>query len=183
MHGHSENPNLCHFSSCERSIPGNGFPRRWNLRDHMKRVHDYTLPEGVSSPEESPVTGRPAERKDKPARKRKGTCPAGTKTTKRSRGGGSKMRRPHAHHSQLQLLEQKYYSCKSRLQDAINNLQLQDPTSHEIAIAALQELITLGLNYRCIRAEELFASPILAKCEPPTRDVQQHRVTREGRRV
>ena len=44
MHGHGDKPHLCTYTDCERSIPGNGFPRRWNLFDHMKRVHDYTGP-------------------------------------------------------------------------------------------------------------------------------------------
>src|ERR1700734_2525515 len=39
MHGHGEKPFLCNFEGCERGIPGNGFPRHWNLCDHMKRVH------------------------------------------------------------------------------------------------------------------------------------------------
>lgn len=39
MHGHGEN--LCKFRNCERAQPGNGFPRRWNLGDHMKRVHGH----------------------------------------------------------------------------------------------------------------------------------------------
>lgn len=41
MHGHGERPHLCHYPGCERSAPGNGFPRRYNLFDHMKRVHDH----------------------------------------------------------------------------------------------------------------------------------------------
>ena len=48
MHGHGEKPYQCEFTDCERSFPGNGFPRRWNLQDHMKRVHDYTGPLGSS---------------------------------------------------------------------------------------------------------------------------------------
>lgn len=44
MHGHGDKPYLCTFEDCERRLPGNGFPRRWNLQDHMKRVHDYTVP-------------------------------------------------------------------------------------------------------------------------------------------
>lgn len=32
-------PFLCTQESCERSNPGNGFPRLGNLRDHIKRVH------------------------------------------------------------------------------------------------------------------------------------------------
>lgn len=35
------NPYLCKFQGCERARRDNGFPRRWNQRDHMKRVHGY----------------------------------------------------------------------------------------------------------------------------------------------
>jgi len=31
----------CLFEGCDRSIPGYGFPRRWNRDDHMRRVHDW----------------------------------------------------------------------------------------------------------------------------------------------
>ncbi|OQO06712.1 hypothetical protein B0A48_08499 [Cryoendolithus antarcticus] len=41
MHGHGERPHLCVYSGCERGFAGNGFPRRYNLFDHMKRVHDH----------------------------------------------------------------------------------------------------------------------------------------------
>ena len=41
MHGHGARPNLCHFADCERSAPGQGFPRRYNLFDHMRRVHGW----------------------------------------------------------------------------------------------------------------------------------------------
>ena len=51
MHGHGEKPHLCIFKDCDRSAEDNGFPRRWNLFDHMKRVHDYDPPnKGVSPP-------------------------------------------------------------------------------------------------------------------------------------
>ena len=40
-HTHGMNPYLCKFPDCERARDGNGFPRRWNQRDHMKRVHQY----------------------------------------------------------------------------------------------------------------------------------------------
>ncbi|KAF2758320.1 hypothetical protein EJ05DRAFT_347264 [Pseudovirgaria hyperparasitica] len=53
MHGHGSKPHLCSFPDCERSLPGNGFPRRYNLFDHMKRVHDYT---GSASPLEQDAT-------------------------------------------------------------------------------------------------------------------------------
>lgn len=40
MHGHGDKPYLCTYEGCERGATGNGFPRHWNLRDHMRRVHN-----------------------------------------------------------------------------------------------------------------------------------------------
>lgn len=40
MHGHGDKPYLCTHEGCDRGAAGNGFPRHWNLRDHMKRVHN-----------------------------------------------------------------------------------------------------------------------------------------------
>jgi len=53
MHGHGEKPHLCIFKDCDRSAEDNGFPRRWNLFDHMKRVHDYDPPNKGASPPSS----------------------------------------------------------------------------------------------------------------------------------
>ncbi|KAL6708624.1 hypothetical protein ACN47E_002605 [Coniothyrium glycines] len=69
MHGHGARPHLCHFRDCERAVPGHGFPRRYNLFDHMKRVHQYDGPTTEPSP---PVLGQPPR---KPAsRKRKASA-------------------------------------------------------------------------------------------------------------
>jgi hypothetical protein len=68
MHGHGSRPHLCHFVDCERSAPGNGFPRRYNLFDHMKRVHDFTGP--TTEPSPPAQQGQPVTRKTTP-RKRK----------------------------------------------------------------------------------------------------------------
>ncbi|KAI1769097.1 hypothetical protein GGR53DRAFT_278589 [Hypoxylon sp. FL1150] len=40
MHGHGDKPYLCTYEGCDRAVPGNGFPRQWNLKDHMRRVHN-----------------------------------------------------------------------------------------------------------------------------------------------
>ncbi|KAL9095578.1 MAG: hypothetical protein Q9165_002010 [Trypethelium subeluteriae] len=74
MHGHGAKPHLCSYKDCERSIPGNGFPRRYNLFDHMKRVHDYKVP---ASPPHSTTdnTPRSAGPKRQTSRKRKPTGP------------------------------------------------------------------------------------------------------------
>ncbi|SMR44683.1 unnamed protein product [Zymoseptoria tritici ST99CH_3D1] len=72
MHGHGDRPHLCFYAGCERGIPGNGFPRRYNLFDHMKRVHDHK--EELSAQDK----GTPdSQRSRKPAsRKRKSSSPA-----------------------------------------------------------------------------------------------------------
>lgn len=75
MHGHGSRPHLCHFTDCERSVPGNGFPRRYNLFDHMKRVHDFTGPPAEPSPSSQGPTG--TSRKST-SRKRKSTAEEGT---------------------------------------------------------------------------------------------------------
>lgn len=67
MHGHGSKPHLCAYPDCERAIPGNGFPRRYNLYDHMKRVHDYTSTNMQTEPSSphSQSAKRPASRKRK----------------------------------------------------------------------------------------------------------------------
>ncbi|KAH9903636.1 hypothetical protein F4778DRAFT_781018 [Xylariomycetidae sp. FL2044] len=40
MHGHGDKPYLCTYDGCDRAVIGNGFPRQWNLKDHMRRVHN-----------------------------------------------------------------------------------------------------------------------------------------------
>lgn len=58
LHGHGEKPYLCLFRDCDRSQPTQGFPRQWNLRDHMKRVHNFVGSDnsehGYPSPPASP---------------------------------------------------------------------------------------------------------------------------------
>ena len=39
MHGGVVKPYMCPHENCERSSPGNGFPRLYNLQDHRRRVH------------------------------------------------------------------------------------------------------------------------------------------------
>ncbi|CAE7033711.1 hypothetical protein PTNB85_03816 [Pyrenophora teres f. teres] len=75
MHGHGARPHLCHFRDCERAMPGHGFPRRYNLFDHMKRVHQYDGPTTEPSPVQGQAARKSASRKRKasaeePAEKR-----------------------------------------------------------------------------------------------------------------
>lgn len=61
MHGHGDKPYLCTYEGCERGAAGNGFPRHWNLCDHMKRVHNHPGPtksSGSGSPPPSNGSNR-----------------------------------------------------------------------------------------------------------------------------
>ncbi|KAF2502412.1 hypothetical protein BU16DRAFT_7803 [Lophium mytilinum] len=86
MHGHGSKPHLCTYQDCERSVPGHGFPRRYNLFDHMKRVHDYT---GSTSPSENvspPVQAAHAPlKRNNSSRKRKTPTHADEMTEKRQK--------------------------------------------------------------------------------------------------
>ena len=64
MHGHGDKPFLCTYEHCERAVAGNGFPRHWNLRDHMKRVHnDPGTSRSNASNTPPPPSGRGKKRK------------------------------------------------------------------------------------------------------------------------
>ena len=82
MHGHGNKPHLCHFPDCERAAEDNGFPRRWNLFDHMKRVHDYDPSNKSNSP--SPSSSSPPPPQDAP-RKRRTPSPTQEGAKKRTR--------------------------------------------------------------------------------------------------
>ncbi|THC91087.1 hypothetical protein EYZ11_009449 [Aspergillus tanneri] len=164
FHGHGDNPHLCLFEGCDRSIPGYGFPRRWNLFDHMRRVHDYASSERPSSPDASPTGGQAPKKKEGSGRKRRVAGVSGTQTMKRTRSTQSQtnplkaVQQTSAHHGQrLQNAERNYYNCRSRLLEELGSITPQDSSMHEKVNASLQELITLGLNYRHIEASQAAA--------------------------
>lgn len=68
MHGHGDKPYLCKYEGCERGVAGNGFPRHWNLRDHMKRVHNDP---GTSSRSDPDSKSQSSSGTHKGSRKRK----------------------------------------------------------------------------------------------------------------
>ncbi|KAJ5475645.1 hypothetical protein N7539_007932 [Penicillium diatomitis] len=172
MHGHGECPHLCLFEGCERSVPGFGFPRRWNLHDHMKRVHDYVSCERPSSQPTSQAGSQPSspeavvppvptKKKDSSSssRKRRGVTDATpAPTMKRTRSVHSqstsaKASQASAQNAQrLQNAERNYYKCRSRLLDELTKITPQDISLHEKVNASLQELYTLGLQYRHLEA-------------------------------
>ncbi|PKY08432.1 putative C2H2 finger domain protein [Aspergillus campestris IBT 28561] len=161
LHGHGDNPHLCLFEGCDRSVPGFGFPRRWNLFDHMRRVHDYASSDRLSSPDASPTSGQPPKKKDNGRKRRVPGVSTGAQTMKRTRSTQSQtnplkaVQQSSAHHGQrLQNAERNYYNCRCRLLEELSNISPQDSSMHDKVNASLQELITLGLNYRHIEASQ-----------------------------
>lgn len=176
MHGHGANPHLCHFQGCDRAAPGNGFPRRWNLHDHMKRVHNYTASDRSSSPEQSPRLAGKKKENTGGIRKRKGPSFAAAATVTsvamkrvRSISSGSssgaskppvapsvsrKQTRGTSIGQQIANAERDYDACLTRLKDELSQIHPRDAGMHEKVNATLQELHTLGIKYRLIVAGE-----------------------------
>jgi len=67
MHGHGEKPFLCKFEGCERGFSGNGFPRHWNLCDHMKRVHNRSPSPSPGSSFNARASGRKKRSQNTPS--------------------------------------------------------------------------------------------------------------------
>ena len=85
MHGHGDKPYLCRYEDCDRSIEGNGFPRRWNLLDHMKRVHNDSGPSsaGCASPSTSSASTPPPAKVIMASRKKRLTSASESVSIKR----------------------------------------------------------------------------------------------------
>ncbi|KAJ0282055.1 hypothetical protein CBS470a_008000 [Colletotrichum nupharicola] len=67
MHGHGDKPFLCSYDGCDRAMPGNGFPRQWNLKDHMRRVHnDNGVPGSPNTASSGQQVAKGRKRKDAP---------------------------------------------------------------------------------------------------------------------
>jgi hypothetical protein len=64
MHGHGNKPFLCSYKECDRAAANNGFPRHWNLRDHMRRVHNDGG--SVSPPPSGHSRGKKRKNDEKP---------------------------------------------------------------------------------------------------------------------
>lgn len=86
MHGHGAKPFLCIFEGCERAHENHGFPRRWNLLDHMKRVHGYSASE-PSNNSDSPSPSDSSSHKDpvNGQRKRRTPSPTENRIAKRAK--------------------------------------------------------------------------------------------------
>lgn len=131
MHGHGDKPFACPYEGCERGVPGNGFPRHWNLRDHMKRVHnDPGQPQAKSNASSSPPP--PGSIKNR-KRKAGDDLPSQDKTPKRIATPPAEVRQP----PEPGLLE-RYQEKHQMLQGLVN--RLYDP-SHPDSLTRLHDAL------------------------------------------
>ena len=156
MHGHGEKPHLCWFQDCDRSISGNGFPRRWNLFDHMKRVHDHTgHGSSIESTSPSPSSAS-SHYQALPLRKRRPSSPPQTEPMKRTKSNnGTKSlakasssiistNSPGNQHSMQKLWLEQKAAIKARL----DSLDPHDAHASEQINAECARLQSIGLTIR-----------------------------------
>lgn len=160
MHGHGEN--LCFFQTCERSQPGNGFRRRWNLGDHMKRMHDYVGPAlsaGSSSPTPSSASslyqGIPSKRRrpsnvsqNEPTKrtKPKAGTRANSKVAKPIAPASSQ--RKHRESMDKMFQEKMFHEKKAALAASLENLDPKNVLASEQITADYNVLQTIGMTIR-----------------------------------
>ncbi|KAG8526724.1 uncharacterized protein KY384_008153 [Bacidia gigantensis] len=130
LHGHGEKPFACYFPDCERAQPGQGFPRSWNLRDHMRRVHNYVIPgnspsNDYPSPASSPETNLPIRRKKSP----EVSASAGVKKSKT--GNSAKPSKKESNHSHLESKRDEYLSLKAYIDRTYASLDPMDAAATE----------------------------------------------------
>lgn len=119
MHGHGDKPFLCTYEGCERGAPGNGFPRHWNLRDHMKRVHNDPGPAKSNASGSPPPSGSARGKKRKADEKLE--IQTMGKATKRASSPPVVV-----HQTQEQSLAERYDHNLQKLKDIVEQ-QLTDP--------------------------------------------------------
>jgi hypothetical protein len=142
MHGHGARPHLCHFRDCERAVPGHGFPRRYNLFDHMKRVHQYDGPTTESSPT---ATSGQVPRKAVSRKRKASTEDSGEKRQKVAKVTAEQQRQ-----QAREQMTQQFLSKKQLLIDIISNLSSPNDLRDDIQLT--KEVV--GLHDICAKYRE-----------------------------
>jgi hypothetical protein len=142
MHGHGARPHLCHFRDCERAVPGHGFPRRYNLFDHMKRVHQYDGPTTESSPT---ATSGQVPRKAVSRKRKASTEDSGEKRQKVAKVTAEQQRQ-----QAREQMTQQFLSKKQLLIDILSNLSSPNDLRDDIQLT--KEVV--GLHDICAKYRE-----------------------------
>ncbi|KAK3333925.1 hypothetical protein B0T19DRAFT_140955 [Cercophora scortea] len=148
MHGHGEKPYLCSYDGCERSLPGRGFPRNWNLRDHQRRVHNDngTAVQAASPPPSGPISSsrgrkRKIEGQEKQTNPEKSSArKSSSKAASDSTASVSKAIEP-----QTNLNLDQWYDHQKALQTIVGGyFQPDDPQSLQYIKDAQDHLTAMG---------------------------------------
>ena len=158
MHGHGAKPHLCYFKNCERAQEDNGFPRRWNLFDHMKRVHDFA---GTESSGKSDSPSPPSSGLQDFSKKKRTPSPTSGAFTKRPKPnalaridgfnpGQSDPAQmditPVEIECQSQSLDQMWYGSMAQVQARLRSLDPTDPRQWQHYQEAMETLHNIGLT-------------------------------------
>lgn len=145
MHGHK--PFYCKYLDCERSLEGNGFPRRWNRQDHQKRVHHDSREDDTGSDKSTPEPQAEVRTKGKKSKKRKLENSIRDQTA-------AKRVQPQPDGPKEPNLAEYYGQNQQRLLTIVQ--QLQDPMGHdtkEMLKNAIGCLRTMGQAYQRIHPD------------------------------
>ncbi|RYP70349.1 hypothetical protein DL769_004975 [Monosporascus sp. CRB-8-3] len=145
MHGHGDKPYLCTYDGCDRALPGNGFPRQWNLKDHMRRVHnDNGSSLNMSG---SPPSGQAASSHSTKGRKRKNkdTLEGGSSSRKHSSRSAQAADVAAAIKAVEQPMINEWNQHKQALQNYLQEYSVPDAFEHlEHLVAARDHLEAMG---------------------------------------
>ena len=141
MHGHGDKPYLCTYDGCDRSVHGNGFPRQWNLRDHMRRVHQD------NGPVQAPVPASPPP------------VPASTaKPRKKNRKPSLKAEKPSASARAAEAAQNKFQEHRKELTNLVSSIgTADDPKSLELIQEAQDQLSAMGRISTSMRKSDLLS--------------------------
>ncbi len=121
MHFYGKNPHRCHYAGCDRAIEG--FPRRWNLHDHMRRVHKHNPSQLLDNKDFSSC---------EVSTKRKGSDAPASCQMKRTSSSQSKARIASASYSRDDYeVSDSTYHARQALPRRLNDVQTFDLVNHQ----------------------------------------------------
>ncbi|KAK1971861.1 C2H2 transcription factor [Colletotrichum sublineola] len=140
MHGHGDKPFLCSYEGCDRAMHGNGFPRQWNLKDHMRRVHnDNGVPGSPTSASNGQQSSKGRKRKDAP--KVIGPVPPSRKVTAKAAAVEAAAKEEQ---SSKPLIEE-WMAHRQALEDIVRGLnQPEDTKNAQLILDAQNHLSAMG---------------------------------------
>lgn len=165
MHGHGEKPYLCKYEDCDRSITGNGFPRRWNLQDHMKRVHDDLGPPSTGSASPSPsVSSTTPSKVTMSGRKKKASISAEDPPSKRPRSmtntrstsKSTKSQSAHRQGKQKHHVQRQWRDQHAAVRERLDSLNPTDVFGYKAIGTEYAILQDLGKNLHAFGADHYY---------------------------